>query len=81
MGGNGTRVGSDRIGVARIERLTRDVIAGYGLPIEIVVVRHVPPNWQVVVRETSRTLTIEIPDSSTVAELREQLKDRLIAET
>ena len=82
MGDNNTRGGSDRIGVARIERLTRDVIADYGLPVEVVVVRHIPPHWQVIVREASRrVLTIEIPDSSTVAELRERLKDRLIAET
>ena len=49
---------------------------------EIVAVRHEPPNWQVVLREAShRVLTIELPDSSTVAALRERLKDRLIAET
>jgi len=49
---------------------------------EVVVVRPAPPLWQVIVRDASyRVLTIEIPDSSTVAGLREQLKDCLIAET
>jgi hypothetical protein len=82
MPGNRVRGESERIGVARIERLTRDVIGGYGLPMEVVIVRHVPPHWQVTVREAShRVLTIELPDSSSVAELRERLKDRLIAET
>ena len=82
MSGHRTRVESERIGVARIERLTRDIIGDYGLAMEVVGVRHEPPNWQVIVRDaTHRVLTIEIPDSSSVARLREQLKDRLIAET
>lgn len=73
---------SNRIGVARIERLTRDVIADYGLPMDVVVVHHEPPHWRVIVRESDRRmLTIEIPDSSTITQLRERLKDRLLAET
>ena len=77
-----TRAEPERIGVARIERLTRDIIGDYGLAMEVVVVRHTPPHWQIIVRDANhRVLTIEIPDSSTVAGLREQLKDRLIAET
>jgi len=83
-GTRGNRTGGERdqVGSTRIERLTRDVIGEYGLSMEIVAVRHEPPNWQVVLREAShRVLTIELPDSSTVAALRERLKDRLIAET
>ena len=77
-----TRGEPERIGVARIERLTRDIIGDYGLAMEVVVVRHVPPYWHIIVRDANdRVLTIESPDSSTVAGLREQLKDRLIAET
>jgi hypothetical protein len=82
MSGNRPRAPSDRIGISRIERLTRDVIGDYGLTMEVVVVRHEPPHWQVIVRDASRrAFTIDIPDSSTVAELRERIKDRLIAET
>jgi hypothetical protein len=73
---------SNRIGVARIERLTRDVIADYGLSMDLAVVHHEPPHRRVIVYESDRRmLTIEIPDSSTITQLRERLKDRLIEET
>ena len=82
MSDHRTRAEPERIGVARIERLTRDIIGDFGLAMEVVVVRHAPPHWQVIVRDADhRVLTIEIPDSSSVAGLREHLKDRLIAET
>jgi hypothetical protein len=52
---------------------------GYGLPLELAGVRHEAPHWLVIVREASqRILTIELPDRSAVAELRERLKDRLM---
>jgi hypothetical protein len=68
------------IAPSRVDRLTRDLIAEYGLPLELVTVRHRPPAWQVIVSETSgRILTIDLSDTSTVRQLRERLKERLLA--
>jgi hypothetical protein len=73
-------LGPYQIDPSRIDRLTRDLIAEYGLPLELVAVRHRPPAWQVIVSETSgRILTIELSDSSTVRQIRERLKARLLA--
>ena len=69
-----------QIDSSRVDRLTRDLISEYGLPLELVTVRHRPPAWQVIVSETSgRILTIELPDTSTTRQLRERLKARLLA--
>jgi hypothetical protein len=62
-----------QIDASRIDRLTRDLIAEYGLPLELVTVRHQPPAWLVIVAERSgRILTIELADTSTVRQLRER---------
>lgn len=75
-------LGPYQIDAARIDRLTRDLIAQYGLPLELVTVRHQPPAWQVIVSQPSgRILTIELSDTSTVRQLRERLKARLLADS
>ena len=66
---------------ARVERLTRDLIAGYGLSMELVAVRHEAPRWEVTVRTAShRVITLEIPDTGSVADFRGWLKNLLIVE-
>jgi len=67
--------------VARVERGTRDLIAAYRLSLELVTVRHEPPRWEVTVRTARhRVITLEIPDTGSVADFRGWLKNLLIAE-
>jgi len=68
-----------QLGIARIEQLTRDLLASYGLPATLVAVRHEPPRWLIVIREDSnRVFDIEVPDTIVVGELRARLQERLL---
>lgn len=46
---------ANRIDVARVERLARDLIMGFGLPVELVGVRHDAPHWLVIGKQVGRS--------------------------
>ena len=68
------------LGVDRIEQLTRDLIAAYGMPSTVVTVRHEPPRWLIVIRQDSnRLFDIEVSDTIVVGELRAELQQQLLS--
>ncbi len=64
----------------RLERMARDIISHYGLPLELVVVSHDGTHWHVVVREREgRDVDLAIAEMTTAADLRAELVRRLEA--
>jgi hypothetical protein len=71
---------SSRINEAFVERLVRDVIAGHTVPIDVVLVRKEASRWLVILRDMShRILTVDMADTLTGAQLRDEFKARLAA--
>ena len=69
----------DAFDIARVERMTRDIIGDFGLPIELVTVIEDGDTWRVVVRDAShRVLDVPCSRTSDARQLREQLTARLM---
>jgi hypothetical protein len=69
-----------RLGPDRVDRLVRDLIADYGVDATVVTTDHEPPHWRIVIRvDSDRVFDLDLPDTLTVAELRRQIGQYLVA--
>ena len=64
----------------RIERLVREVIAEYHLPLQLLTVAKEQSVWRIVIGDRSqRTFDVETPVDSPLSVIRELLRQRLLA--
>jgi hypothetical protein len=68
------------LGLARVERLIRDLIAHAGVTARLLTVRHEPPRWLILIPgDHDRVFDIRLPDTLTVLELRTRIEQYVLA--